>query len=79
MGHPTYSSPFLACVQKLVQERPANLPLRVLAAECNVSRAWLSSFACGHMDGVSAVVAERIYTRLSGKPLVETCVPEHTE
>lgn len=79
MGHPVYSSPLLACVQKLVQERPATITINALAVEVGRTPTWLSAFACGQMPGASAVVVERLYTRLTGNQLVNICVPEHTE
>lgn len=78
MTYPTYGSPLLAHVQKLVQERPATITLRVLAAEAGVSKNWLSGFACGQMPGARATVIEFLYRRLSGKELIVTNVPEHS-
>lgn len=74
-----YSSPLLACVQRLVLERPANLLLRDLAAEMGVTPVWLGGFANGKYDNPSAVVIEKLYTRLTGNQLVNTCVPQSTE
>jgi len=66
-----YSSPLLACVQKLVNERPRALTLQELADELNVTTAWLSGFANGRFGNPSAVTIEQLYTRLTGKQLVD--------
>jgi len=79
MSHSIYSSPLLACVQKLVQERPANLLLKDLAAEMNVTPVWLGGFANGQFNNPSAVVIEKLYIRLTGKQLVGDCVPKNTD
>lgn len=80
MSYPTYGSPLLDCVQKLVQERPATLTLTALAAEIDRSPVWLSAFACGQMPGANAVIIERLYVRLTGKQLVDyNCVPKHSD
>jgi len=63
----------MACVQKLVQERPANLTVDALAAEVGRTPQWLSTFACGKAEGANAVVIERLYVRLTGKQLVNDC------
>lgn len=75
MNYPVYSSPLLACVQKLVQERPATITMRALAAEIGRTPEWLSGFACGKMPGAQATTVEHLYTRLTGKQLVGTCEP----
>lgn len=77
MAYRVYSSPLLACVQKLVRDRPASLSQEQLAQEVGCSRAWLSSFSTGNMPGVSAQLIEKIYVRLAGKQLVDH-VSEHS-
>lgn len=71
MVHHTYSSPLLACVQRLVRERPATLFLKDLAPEVGVTPQWLSDFANGKFGNPSAIVIERLYVRLTGKQLVD--------
>lgn len=71
MSYTKYSSPLLACVQKLVRERPATLTINELAADIGRTRQWLGAFAQGRQPGAQAVTLEALYTRLTGKQLVE--------
>lgn len=71
MTYTVYSSPLLACVQKLVRERPATIRIKDLAAEMGVSSKWLGDFANGKFGGANAVIIERLYVRLTGKQLVD--------
>jgi transcriptional regulator with XRE-family HTH domain len=64
-----YSSPLLRRVQLLVIHRPASLKMGELAHDVGVSRVWLSEFAHGRQGNPSAVVLEKLYTRLTGKQI----------
>jgi DNA-binding Xre family transcriptional regulator len=70
MSYPIYSSPLLAHVQKLLQERPANLQMQELARDCNISRVRLTAFKNGRADNINALTLERLYVRLTGKQII---------
>lgn len=55
---------------ELLRNRPVSLTLKQLAIDCNVSADWLSLLLNGHVPNAAADKVQRVYERLTGRPLL---------
>ena len=70
MTKPTNETSLTQATAELLRNRPTPLTLKQIATDCGVSADWLSLLLNGHLPNAAADKVQRVYERLTGRPLL---------